>query len=155
MPLMSVLTKVEERGEAGFRLAWSPPLSQCLVETLDAGGMPINAVHATFLKDGKDLEDRLIYRFSGGEADGARDVVVLFDPLSSVLTKVHLFYVAEMRGGQIFYYAMFDGLPPYETLKQTVAGVLSGEEKPLAVVHWQPGAKEGSIDVFDADRLKR
>ncbi len=155
-PLMFILNRLEARGEAEFRLAWSPPASQCLVETLDVGGVAFSAVHATFVaKAGDELNDRLMYRFSGGEGDGARDVLVLHDPVSSVFADVHLIYVAEMRGGYISYYAMFNGLPTYETLRQTVAGVLDGSARPLAVVNWEPGAKEGTIDAYDGDRLKK
>jgi hypothetical protein len=150
--LMISLLMLEKQGEADFRPKYAPPASTCLLEKFDVAGTSVNAVYAPFEKG---EQQTLHYRFAAQSADEAREVLVVYDSMASVTYgKGDVFLVIENRKGNISYYAMFREQPTYVAIKPIVTSIIDGSAKPLAAVHWPPGAKEPVIDAYDAKRLK-
>jgi hypothetical protein len=150
--LMVSLLVLEKQGEADFHPKYAPPASACLLEKFDVAGTSVNALYTPFEKGEKPT---LHYRFAAQGADEAREVLVVYDGLASLTYgKGDVFLVLENRHGNISYYAMFRDQPNYVAVKPIVTSIIDGSAKPLAAVHWPPGAKEPVIDAYDAKRLK-
>jgi hypothetical protein len=148
--LMVPLLALEKQGEANFTPAYSPPPSQCVFERFDVAGMPVTAVYSPFEKG----EQTLHYRFLTGSGDAAREILVVYDALASLMSKKTVFLVVENRKGNIAYYEMYREQPSYAALKPLIVTIVDGSAQPLALVHWPAGAKEPVIDKFDSKRLK-
>lgn len=149
--LMVTLAMLEAQGEAQFRPKYSEPASQCVFERFEIAGNPVTAIYSPFEKG----EQTLHYRFLSAVGGESREVVVLYDGLTSLVAKKGLiFFVAENRGGKISYYAMYRDQPSYAALKPLVVSVLDGSAAPLATVRWPKGEKEPVIDAYDSKRLK-
>jgi hypothetical protein len=148
--LMVSLSMLEAQGEAHFRPKYPEPASECVFERFDLAGKPVTAVYSPFEKG----EQTLHYRFLGEVGGESREVVVLYDGMTSLVAKKTVFFVIENRGGRISYYAMFREQPSYAALKPLVTSILDGSAAPLATVHWPKGEKEAVIDAYDTTRLK-
>ena len=148
--LMVPLLALEKQGEANFTPAYSPPASQCVLERFDVSGTPVTAVYSPFAKGDQTLH----FRFLAGLGDEAREILVVYDALASIMSKKTVFLVVENRQGNIAYYEMYREQPSYAALKALITTILDGSAQPLAQVHWPPGAKEPVIDKFDSKRLK-
>jgi hypothetical protein len=151
-PLMVSLNKPEKQGEANFRPDYEPPVTSCVREKFDVTGVPVSVEYSPFTKSENDT---LHYRVRAGGGDGAREILVIYDGLASLVAKKgFVFFVIENRKGSISYYSMFRGQPAYADLKPVFVSILDGSAKPLATVHWPAGEKEPVIDAFDSKRLK-
>lgn len=151
-PLMISLNKLEKQGEANFKPNYQEPDSRCVLERFEAAALPVSVEYSPFTKSENDT---LHYRAQAGGGDDAREILVIYDGLASLMTKKGLvFFVIENRKGSISYYSMYREQPAYADLKPLFTSILDGSAKPLATVHWPPGEKEPVIDAFDSKRLK-
>jgi hypothetical protein len=148
--LMPILLMLEARGEARFHVTYARPASQCVFEKFDVAGFPVQAIYAPLEKA---PDPTLHWRFLVGGAE-PREILVLYDGTAAALAEKNVFYVVEERQGKISYYAMFRDQPTFAVLKPIAVSIVDGSAKPLALVHWPPGAKESVIDTYDSKRLK-
>jgi hypothetical protein len=149
--LMTSLLVLQAQGEAEFTPKYSKPASECVLERFDVAGLPVVATSSPFEKG----EATLLYRFLAGGGSERREVLVIYDGVSSLTAKKgEVFKVVENRSGSISYYGLFRGQPAYAALKPLVSGIFEGSAAPLATVRWPKGAKEPVIDVYDSKRLK-
>lgn len=148
--LMITLLTLEKQGEANFTPNYPTPPSQCALERFTAAGVPVTTVYSP-LEKGDGLA--LLYRFVV-EGTEAREIIVVFDALASIVAKKTVFLVIEKRKGDISFYEMYRDQPTYAVLKPLVTSIVDGSAKALATVHWPPGAKEPVIDAIDSKRLK-
>ncbi len=148
--LMAHLLILQGRGEEKFHLAYATPTGECVFESLDLAGAPLE-IHYVPLQ--KSADNTLQWRFLTRGAE-PREILVLYDGTTSVFAGKEIFLVAEERQGSIAFYAMFRDPPSNAALKPLVAGILDGSAKPLAKVRWPAGDKEPVIDAYDSQRLK-
>ena len=148
--LMPILLILEARGEARFHPTYARPASQCVFEKFDVAGSPVQAIHAPLEKA---PDPTLHWRFLVSGAD-PREILVLYDGTAAAMAEKDVYYVVEERQGKISYYAMFRDQPTYAALKPVAVSIIDDSAKPLALVHWPPGAKESVIDTYDRKRLK-
>jgi hypothetical protein len=150
-PLMISLNKLEKQGEANFKPNYTEPESRCVRERYDVAGLPVTVESAPFTKG----ESTLLYRVQAGSGADAREILVTYDGLASLVAKKGaVFFVIENRKGNISYYSMYREQPAYADLKPVFTSILDGSAKPLATVRWPAGAKEPVIDAYDSKRLK-
>jgi hypothetical protein len=150
-PLMVSLSQLEKQGESNFRPNFAEPETRCVRERFDVAGVPVSVEYSPFTKGDTTLH----YRVLAGSGEAAREILVVYDGLASLMEKKGLvFFVIENRKGNISYYSMFRDQPAYADLKPVFISILDGSAKPLATVRWPPGAKEPVIDAFDLKRLK-
>ena len=148
--LMVSLLTLEKQGEANFTPAFTPPASQCVLERFEVAGAPVTTVYSPFEKG----QHTLHYRFLAGSGDDAREILVVYDGLASLMAEKEVFLVVENRKGHISYYEMYREQPGYVALKPVITAIVDGSAQPLAKVNWPKGAKEPVIDAFDSKRLK-
>jgi len=149
--LMTSLLVLQGQGEAEFTPKYSKPATECVLERFDVANAPVVVLYSPFEKG----EATLNYRFRAGTGPEAREVLVIYDGLASLMAKKgQVFKVVEDRAGTISYYGLFRDPPTYAALKPLVTGILDGSAAPLATVRWPKGAKEPVIDAYDSKRLK-
>lgn len=148
--LMISLITLEKQGEANFTPAYAAPASECVFERFSAGETSVTAVYTPLEKK---AEQTLLYRFLGAGAE-AREILVVYDPLASVVAEKTVFFVIENRKGTISYYEMYRDQPSYAALKPLATSIFDGSAKSIAKVRWPAGAKEPVMDAPDSMRLK-
>jgi hypothetical protein len=148
--LMVSLLTIEKQGEANFKPDYTTPASQCVFDRFEVAGAPVVATYTPFEKGDTTLH----FRFTTGDGDAARDIIVVYDGMASLMAKKTVFFVVEKRAGVVSYYEMYREQPSYAALKPLVSAIVDGSAQPLAQVRWPAGAKEPVIDKFDSKRLK-
>jgi hypothetical protein len=149
--LMVVAKELESQGEADFHLHYTAPADECLVESFSVGDVKVQARYGKWEK----APSALLYRFLVERSGGTGEVLVLYSGTASLLSgRGYVFHVSEEKEGVISWYAMFKEEPTYAGARALLEQVIAGSAKPLMVVRWPPGAKEGEIMALDSKRLK-
>jgi hypothetical protein len=148
--MMINLLTLEKQGEANFTPAYAAPISECVFERFAVGETAVTAVYTPWEKK---AEQTLIFRFLGAGTEG-REIVVVYDPLASIIAEKTIFFVIEKRNGIVSYYEMYRDQPSYAALKPLAASIFDGSAKSIAKARWPAGAKEPVLDAPDSMRMK-